>query len=187
MKNDILAWHFVSDTLRNGEPVPADGDLLVHKGPLQMCESGLHASKNPRDALFYAPGSTLCRVRCSGDIETGIDKIVCSKRVILWRIEANKLMPAFSRWCALQCVKNWAPPSEVTRYLMTGDPSLRAAARSAAESAARSAAESAADAAESAADAARSAQIEQLTTMIMAVRNNGASNWMFELKEGDYI
>jgi hypothetical protein len=58
----MKAWHFVSDTLRDGRPVPADGEVLVHEGPLKLCASGLHASKNILDALHYAPGSTICRV-----------------------------------------------------------------------------------------------------------------------------
>jgi hypothetical protein len=36
----MKAWHFVSDTLRDGRPVPADGEVLVHKGPLILCASG---------------------------------------------------------------------------------------------------------------------------------------------------
>ena len=33
-----LAWHFVSDTLRDGRPVPADGVTLRHSGPLVICQ-----------------------------------------------------------------------------------------------------------------------------------------------------
>lgn len=41
----MKAWHFVGETLRNGDPVPADGEVLRYDGPVAMCESGLHASK----------------------------------------------------------------------------------------------------------------------------------------------
>ena len=52
----IRAYHFVGDELRDGRPVPPVGEWLVHDGPVKMCESGLHASRHPFDALMYAPG-----------------------------------------------------------------------------------------------------------------------------------
>ena len=63
-----LAWHFVAATLRDERPVPADGVWLEHEGKLKMCESGLHFSRQPFDALSYAPGDTLCLVEIGGDI-----------------------------------------------------------------------------------------------------------------------
>ena len=38
----IQAWHFTGAALRDGRPIPADGEVLHHDGPLVMCESGLH-------------------------------------------------------------------------------------------------------------------------------------------------
>ena len=64
----VRAWHFVGDTLRDGSPIPADGVCLEYKGALRMCESGLHASRHPFDALQYAPGNALCLVECGGEI-----------------------------------------------------------------------------------------------------------------------
>ena len=37
-------YHFVGSTLRDGRPVPPDGEWLVHDGPVEMCASGLHAA-----------------------------------------------------------------------------------------------------------------------------------------------
>ncbi len=51
----IRAYHFVGDTLRDGRPIPADGEWLVHDGPVTICEAGLHASRHVFDALEYAP------------------------------------------------------------------------------------------------------------------------------------
>jgi hypothetical protein len=53
----MIAWHFCGDTLRDGRPIPPDGEKLIHDGELVMCVSGLHASKNILDALTYAPGT----------------------------------------------------------------------------------------------------------------------------------
>ena len=124
----MKAWHFVRDTLRNGDPVPADGELLRHDGPLEMCVSGLHASKRLIDALQYAPGNTICRVEVS-NCEHDIDKLVCRERTIIWRVDGKELLHDFARRCALGVIDKWDPPDVVREYLTTGNESLRASAR----------------------------------------------------------
>ena len=153
------AWHFVGPKLRNGEPVPADGVKLVWPGKLAMCELGLHASLHPFDALQYAPGSTLCLVECGGEMLHQEDKLVCRERTIIARMNAEPLLCYFARMQALSVAHLWTPPDLVCNYLMTGDESIRAAARGAARAAARDAAwDDARDAARAAAwDAARDA------------------------------
>jgi hypothetical protein len=131
----MKAWHFVSDTLRDGRPVPADGEVLVHKGPLILCASGLHASKNILDALQYAPGSIICRVEVGGEIIHGYDKLVCSERTILWRASGEQVLRKFARMCALDVLHLWDAPDIVVQYLKTGDQSIRAAARDASDAA----------------------------------------------------
>ncbi|SDQ43124.1 hypothetical protein SAMN05216569_1098 [Pseudoxanthomonas sp. CF125] len=150
-----LAYHFVADTLRDGTPIPANGEWLEHTGPLQLCSSGLHASTHPFDALQYAPGNTLCLVELGGEIKTGDDKVVATRRKIIKRIDAEPLMREFARWSALQVIELWDAPDVVRQYLTTGDESLRDAAWDAARAAARDAAGAAAwDAARAAARAA---------------------------------
>src|SRR5574337_381561 len=95
--NPILAWHFVGDKLRDGSPVPDDGVWLEHGGPLIMCESGLHASRDPFDALRYAPGPILCRVECGGIVFEEKDKLVCSQRRIIARKDATEGLRYFAR------------------------------------------------------------------------------------------
>jgi hypothetical protein len=147
----MRAWHFVGDKLRYGRPVPADGVVLRHDGPLEMCESGLHFSKHPFDALQYAPGATLCLVECGGTIVEGAgnhkDKGICSERTIIARMDATDLLRYFARMQALSVIHLWDAPQIVCDYLMTGDESIRNAARTAASawsSASKSAAASAA-------------------------------------------
>lgn len=135
----MRAWHFVGETLRDGRPVPADGEWLVHDGPLVLCESGLHASVCPFDALRYAPGPILCLVELDGDILHGDDKVVAQRRRIVARQDVTSLLRGFARACARDVLPLWDAPDVVRRYLETGDETIR----SAAESAARSAAESA--------------------------------------------
>ena len=159
-RKTILAWHFVDDTLRDGRPVPKDGEKLIFPGEPVMCERGLHASRHPFDALRYAPGAILCRVRCGGTIIEGDDKLVCTERTIVARADATEALLDFARMQALSVIGNYPgePADAVLDWLM-GDASARSAAGSAARSAARSAAWSAAEsAARSAAEsAARSA------------------------------
>jgi hypothetical protein len=160
-----LAWHFVGATLRDGKPIPADGEWLKHEGDVIMCATGLHASRRLIDALQYAPGSTICRVAVRGiEDEHTDDKLVARERVILWRVEnADDILRAFARKAALSVIHLWDAPDVVRQYLETGDESLRAAARAAAWAAAWDAARAAAwDAARAAAwdaawDAARDA------------------------------
>ena len=97
----VKAWHFVGDTLRDGRPVPPDGETLRHDGDIIICKHGLHASLSAFDALLYAPGNILCLVECAGDITYGDDKLVCSERTIIARKDIEPLLWAFARQQAL--------------------------------------------------------------------------------------
>ena len=173
----IEAWHFVNDTLRDGRPVPADGEKLVHDGEPRLCASGLHASEDILDALDYAPGNTICRVRCGGVVERGDDKLVCSERTILWRVDGSELLLEFARWSALQVVHLWNAPDVVLNYLKTGDESIRQAARDAALAASRGARAASRDAARTASRAAARADalVASRTASETASRAAGAA------------
>jgi hypothetical protein len=139
--NDVvIAYHFVADTLRDGSPIPADGEWLEYSGQIAICQSGLHWSRDPFDALQYAPGNTLCLVEVEGIVSEQADKGVSSRRRIVKRIDAEPLMREFARWSALQVIELWDAPEIVRQYLTTGDESLRAAAWAAARDAAWAAA-----------------------------------------------
>lgn len=142
MSNDlsILAWHFTGDTLRDGRDIPAVGEVLRHEGPIELCALGLHASERAIDALAYAPGPMIHRVRCGVDIQRQQDKLVCRERAILWSANAEIVLRAFARSWALSVRHLWDMPQIVATYLETGDESLRSAAESAARSAVWSAA-----------------------------------------------
>lgn len=127
---EILAWHFVNRTLRDGRPVPADGVELRHDGPVEICASGLHASVRAIDALRYAPGATACRVVMRDVVATDTDKLVARSRTILWRVDATDVLREFARGCALDVLHMWATPETpgidtVVEYLLTGDESLQ--------------------------------------------------------------
>ena len=131
-RKSILAWHFVGATLRDGRPVPKDGEKLKFDGTPIMCERGLHASRHPFDALRYAPGSVLCRVRCGGTIIEAEDKLVCTERTILARADATEGLRYYARQRALSVIESYPgePAGAVLDWLM-GDDSARSAAESA--------------------------------------------------------
>ena len=138
MTDAIMAWHFVGDLLRDGRPIPKDGAWLRHDGPVEICLSGLHASRRPWHALQYAPGAVLCYVECRGDIHECDDKLVCRERRIIMRADVTETLRFFARMQALSVIHlhRECPPDVVLDYLMTGDESIRAAAKDAARAAA---------------------------------------------------
>ena len=138
----IKAWHFVGDRLRDGRPIPADGEWLVHEGPIEICASGLHASRRPWHALQYSPGAVLCYVECRGEVVEQLDKLACRERRILVRADVTETLRYFARMQALSVADLWneCPPDVVLDYLMTGDESIRTEAWAEAWGAARDAA-----------------------------------------------
>ncbi len=142
MMQEYDGWHFLTDDRRTGY-----GNILVEPGqtltvepPLVLCSRGLHACIRPLDALRYAPGAVVCRVRVGGTIIRGDDKLVASERTVLWMTDATDTLRAFARWCALDVAQHWDMPPVVRQFLETGDETLRAAAWDAAWDAARDAA-----------------------------------------------
>ena len=145
----MRAWHFLyaGNKLRDDRKAPKDGVVLRHAGKLKICESGLHASIRPADALKYAPGPILCLVECGGKIAHQPDKLVCTERTIIARMDVTEMLLYYARMRALSVVHLWDAPDVVLDYLMTGDESIRDAAWAAAWAAARAAAWAAARAA----------------------------------------
>ena len=184
MTHSCLAWHFLPDNGRmrwgKWKPVRA-GVTYVHSGPIKLCEHGLHASVRAIDALGYAPGSLVCRVRMSGDAEADADKIAASRRRVLWMADATRVLHLYACRCAehaLALIPSPDPRSvraiEIKRSWLDGKATIeeldaaRDAAWVAASAAARAAARDAAwDAAWAAARAAaRDGQNAELTRLL---------------------
>ena len=141
-----LAWHFTGDTLRDGSPIPDVDQKLIFKGDIKICSRGYHWSKQPFDALQYAPGSKLHLVEYGGTVVEHNDKGCSSERTILKSMDATTLLRRFAADQALSVAHLWEMPDVVREYLTTLDEKLRAAAytASAAYAAAYTAAASAA-------------------------------------------
>ena len=100
-KNKVLAWHFLPENgmTRYNHITVIPGVEIVHKGKIKLCASGLHASIKLDDALSFAPGPILCRVLSSGRIEKGDDKIVSTRRTVLWMFDASRVLRLWGCWC----------------------------------------------------------------------------------------
>ena len=111
-------YHFTSDKLRDGRPVPPVGEWLEHSGEIEPCQSGLHISEHPFDALNFAPGNQLHKVELKGDIQTHgdpVDKLVGRSRRIVATIDAERLLHEFAIWCALEVIDIWEDWAEENR------------------------------------------------------------------------
>ena len=98
-QKSVLAWHFLPDDgltsykprqkVEVGKPLTFDGKPL-------LCRQGYHASRRAIDALQYAPGALVCRVRLSGTIVEGDDKLVATERTVLWMADATRVLHLFA-------------------------------------------------------------------------------------------
>ena len=130
-------WFAAGDTLPHGDGRKiALGKAHTLRGVITLCEHALHACRDPFDALGHAPGNWLYRVECSGRVVEQFDKLGCSHRRYVARIDATALALQFAREQALSVAHLWDMPDFVRQFLETGDTSLTDAAAKAAIAAA---------------------------------------------------
>lgn len=117
MSEPVLAWHFLEEPgctrSERGYPPPVQvevGQTLTEaRRPLVICHVGMHASLRALDALKYAPGPVVCRVRMSGEeapSDGHTDKLCYSERTVLAMANAAVLLHEFGCWCAEQALLN---------------------------------------------------------------------------------
>lgn len=189
MTQTMLGWHFLAKDRRlrfGSQEVVEAGRTYTAEGPLEMCQNGMHACRRALDALTYAPGPVVCRVRLSGELLDNTDKSVARARTILWMADATSLLHEFAlsvaidtlcwreaqgetvdprSWTALSVKARWVRGQAAARAAVwaatetAAKAAIWAAAETAAETAARDAAR---DAAEAAAGAAYNLQLETM-------------------------
>jgi hypothetical protein len=138
MSESIECWHFAAADRRLGY-----GDnRLIEVGAIHIvdvtpkcCAAGLHGSIRAINALDYAAGPIISRVRIWGLIDKQSDKLCGQVREYLAVDDATEELFGFARWCALQVIHFWDAPQVMRQYLETGDESIRAAAWDAARAA----------------------------------------------------
>jgi hypothetical protein len=151
-KGIIGYWFAASDELPHGDGRKVViGETLVVEPPIVPCQRGLHACVDPFDALQYASGAILYKVRLSGKIVEDGDKHAASERTAVVKRDATQILRSFARKMALSVIHLWNAPAIVREYLETGNERKRDAARDAAGDAAGAAAWNAAGAAAKAA------------------------------------
>lgn len=125
MTDTVLGWHFTSQTLKDGRPVPPVGEWLRHDGRIVLRKSGLHMSRRIIEALEYASGPFIHRVEGRGDIQEENGTLVCRERRILCGIDGRRLLREFARDCALAVIHLWDAPDITRHYLGTLDENIR--------------------------------------------------------------
>ncbi len=98
MAHWITGWHWLpaDGRLAHGDGrAPADGEVVVVRGPVRMCQRGLHASPTVAEADRYRPSGpvVLCRVLLDDPVVRE-DKMVSCRRIIVARIDAAAVRPA---------------------------------------------------------------------------------------------
>jgi len=111
----MLAWHFLAGDKRlgndDGRLVKA-GETLECKGDPELCSNGMHGSARLIDALHYASGPIVCRVKIEGDVIKGDDKLCGRRRTVLWMLDATDILHEFACQCAEDALSKVAQPDE---------------------------------------------------------------------------
>ena len=126
----VRAWHFLryskdkGPVLRNGEYAPPVGEWFTHEGEVEICFSGLHASKKALDAISYVTwtNTVACLVECEDVVEEHYDKFVCRRRRIIGMCHADLLLGRFAHKVALSVSNVHRFPPYVYKYLYEGQP-----------------------------------------------------------------
>jgi hypothetical protein len=128
-ESKVLAWHFIGASRK----LQYDADsLVVEPGYIYSiakdetpvpCECGMHGSRRAIDALQFAPGPVVCRVRIWGDVREEKDKLVGRHREVLWMADATEALHRMSVWA----VRNTPLPDGRKAWdLLTDERSRRA-------------------------------------------------------------
>jgi hypothetical protein len=191
----MLAWHFLSEDKRLGY---GDGRLVEVGVPLEcrgkpvLCSNGMHGSARLIDAVYYASGPIVCRVKIEGDVIECEDKLCGRRRTVLWMFDATNILHEFAFRCAedalalveqpdersvaaIEAKRAWLRGEITDKELDAAWAAARAAAWNAASAAACAAADAAAGAAASA--AARDARAAAWDAASAAARDALAAAW----------
>jgi len=176
--SDKMYWHFLPDDgiLANGDGRKVVvGETLRIEGEPVLCDHGFHASERIIDALQYAPGALVCRVKLGGKITEGDDKVAAQERTVVWMYDATRVLHEFTLWCAEEALKLIDKPDprsvealRVKRLLLDGN---------ATDDELAPAIDAARDAARAARDAALAAGAAAIDAAIDAARAAGAAAW----------
>ena len=105
----IRAWWVAPADMKlphgDGRPVVM-GETLKIDGLPKLCERGLHASRNPLDALGFRNSPHLVRVELSGDVAEDENKLCATERRHIWHVDATATLREFAAWCRDRAIDN---------------------------------------------------------------------------------
>jgi len=106
-RKQVTGWHWASDKLRDGRALPSRGETIKHDGPVVPCKQGLHGSGRAIDALRYAPGCNVARVRLTDTlVPHNNNKWAASQRTTLTDyVDASQVLIEWARLCALRALR----------------------------------------------------------------------------------
>ena len=93
-------WHWVDANWELRDGTPLEVGATYHVPNPALCERGLHWSREPLDALQYAPGPVCCYVQTWGETVHNSTKAVSEYRRVLWAYDATHVLHEFACRCA---------------------------------------------------------------------------------------
>lgn len=122
-----IAWWFAKEPkLPHGDNRKVIiGETLTVEPPLVLCEHGLHWSLEPFDALNYATGNLLYKVKPIGDFILDHEKGCSVGRMALETHDIKELLYYYARKEALSVIHKWDAPQVVRDYLENGNETIR--------------------------------------------------------------
>ena len=163
MTDEYVGWHFIAADRRErwgDKRLIEVGQTYTVEPPIKLCERGLHASERAIDALNYAPGPIVCKVRLSGRVVRDTDKAVATVREVMSMADATMILHEFAcicaedalhliekrgqkadkrSWVAIETKRRWMKGEATDKELAAARAAARAAAWDAAWAAARDA------------------------------------------------
>ena len=99
MDEPVLAWYFASADRRtlHGASRLRPGGTEFYSGELVLGHRGLHASRDPIDALILGHGPIACRVELAGARIEGDTQLCATQRTVMWLADASELLRSRAR------------------------------------------------------------------------------------------
>ena len=108
MTEQWLGWHLLDEsrTLQHTDPpvTVEAGQTYSTTGRLELCATGMHASKRALDCLDFASGTVFCQVELIGKRIDDDRKSCAQKRKVLWMVDAKMILHEFACRCAEQAL-----------------------------------------------------------------------------------
>ncbi|MDA8329874.1 MAG: hypothetical protein M0027_01445 [Candidatus Dormibacteraeota bacterium] len=102
MTTVLTGWHWLRDPTRLSDGTPLRRTVALPPGEKPVLgKVGFHASREPLSALFFAPGTYVCRVRLAGRLhEDDIQAVGTRRELVAGPVDASRELRLFAAECA---------------------------------------------------------------------------------------